>query len=91
MGDSGGAFTYYAISQPSGDPITLHFSYTGINAPAGAVGVSIFQGLTNLGTLSPMGGQNGATVTIHPQQGEDISVQVFSYVPQTVSWQLGVG
>jgi hypothetical protein len=91
VGDSGGAFTYYAIPQPSGDPITLHFSYTGINAPAGAVGVSIFQGLTNLGTLSPMGGQNGATLTIHPQAGEDISVQVFSYVPQTVSWQLGVG
>ena len=88
-GNSGGAFTYYTIAQPTGAAINLQFSYTGIAADAGAVGVSIFQGLTNLGTLSPRGGQSGATLTIVPQAGTPISVQVFSYVPQTVSWQLG--
>ncbi|MGI8916869.1 MAG: N-acetylmuramoyl-L-alanine amidase [Chloroflexota bacterium] len=91
VGNSGGAFTYYTIPEPTGAPITLHFSYTGINAAAGAVGVSVFQGLSNLGTLSPGGGQSGATLVIHPAAGAEISVQVFSYVPQTVNWQLGVG
>ena len=90
VGNSGGSFSYYTITHPTGAPITLQFSYTGINAAAGAVGVSVFQGLTNLGTLSPSGGQSGATMTIHPQAAAAISVQVFSYVPQTVTWQLGV-
>lgn len=90
-GNSGGAFTYYTIAQPTGSPITLHFTYTGMAAPAGAVGVSVFQGLTNLGTLSPRGGQNGATLTVQPRAGEAISVQVFSYIPQPVTWQLDLG
>lgn len=90
-GNSGGAFTYYTIPQPNGVPLTLHFSYTGMSAPAGAVGVSVFQGLANLGTLSPPGGQNGGTLTVHPQAGEAMSVQVFSYIPQPVNWQLSLG
>jgi hypothetical protein len=60
-------------------------------APAGAVGLSVFQGLTNLGTLSPPGGRNATSLTVHPQAGDDISVQVFSYIPQTVQWQLSLG
>jgi hypothetical protein len=90
-GSSGGAFTYYTIPQPTGAPIALQFGYNGMAAPAGAVGVSVFQGLTNLGTLSPPGGQNGGTLTIQPQAGVPISVQVFSYIPQPVNWQLNLG
>lgn len=90
-GNSGGAFAYFTIAQPAGGPITLHFSYTGISAAAGAVGVSVFQGMTNLGTLSPPGGQTGASLTITPHAGTPLSLQIFSYVPQTVTWQLSGG
>ena len=87
-GNSGGAFTYYTATPTAGAALTLHFSYTGIAAPAGAVGVAVYQGTTKIGTLSPPGNQNDQSITLQPPATAPIVIEVYSYVPQTVNWQM---
>lgn len=90
-GNSGGSFTYYTFTPTAGRPLTLHFNYTGIAAAAGAVGIGIYQGTTKIGTLSPPGNQSGQSITIQPPATTPVVIQVYSYVPQTVNWQMYAG
>ncbi len=87
-GGSGGAYTYYTIPQPAGNAITITFAYTGIAAPPGSVGAVVFQGQTPLGTVSPAGQTGGSSLAVTPRAGVPLLIQVFSYIPQPVRYDL---
>jgi hypothetical protein len=59
-------------------------------APAGAVDVIAYQGEGNqpIGTASPAGNQGPATLQFTPQPGVPVVLQVVSYIPQTVNYQI---
>lgn len=88
-GSPGGVNVFYVIERPSSGQITFTFSYQGMAAPPGSVGVNVYQQTSKLGTASPPGNQaGGASVTVNVRQDTAVVLQVFSYVPQTVTYQL---
>ncbi len=89
VGSTGGVFRYYRVDQPSGAPLALKLTYQGMAAPAGAVGINAYQNNQLLGSSSPAGGHaDDPPLNLTPQPNVPLIIQVYSYIPQAVTYQL---
>ena len=90
-GDGGGKSVFYTLPDPSGQALTVTLAYAGMAAPPGAVLLTVYQDGQQLAQVSPPGNNSsGQSVTVTPRAGSALTLQVVSYLPQTVSYSVSV-
>lgn len=89
-GSSGGTYTAYQISSPSGKTVTLTLTYGPVQAPNGhGIGLEVYQAGSKLGNATDSNDHGTVVLKVTPSSGSAALIKVASYLAgMTISYTL---